>query len=55
MKWIVTGLLHVLLGNLFLIAQPYKKQWMNVVDGLILTLIGLYHCLNTANYVFVSL
>ena len=46
MKWIVTGLLHTLLGNLFLIAKPYKKQWMNIVDGLILTLIRFYCCLN---------
>ena len=46
MKWIVTGLLHVLLGNLFLIAKPYKKQWMNIVDGLILTLIRFYCCFN---------
>ena len=44
MKWIVTGLLHTLLGNLFLIAKPYKKQWMNIVDGLILT--KFYCCLN---------
>ena len=42
LKWYVTGTLHVLLGTFFLIAKPYKKQWMNIVDGLILIVIGFY-------------
>lgn len=45
-KWIATGIVHVLLGNFFLIAKPYKKRWMNIVDGLILTLFGFYCCFN---------
>ena len=40
-KWYITGYLHILLGNFFLITKPYKKQWMNKVDGLILIAIGL--------------
>ena len=42
LKWFVTGLIHILLGTFFFIAKPYKKQWMNVIDGFILTFIGLY-------------
>ena len=41
-KWYITGYLHILLGNFFLITKPYKKQWMNKVDGLILIVIGLF-------------
>ena len=47
LKWFATGLLHISLGIFFLITKPYKKQWMNVVDGLLLTLIGVYCCFNT--------
>ena len=46
LKWFITGYFHILLGSLFLIAKPYKKKWMNNVDGLILTVIGIYCCLN---------
>ena len=40
---LVTGMnqMHVFLATFFFIAKPYKKQWMNVVDGFTLTLIGL--------------
>ena len=41
-KWFITGCLHILLGNFFFITKPYKRQWMNNVDGLILIFIGLY-------------
>ena len=41
LKWLVTGMMHVLLATLFFIAKPYKKQWMNVIDGFTLTLFGL--------------
>ena len=44
LKWIVTGYFHVLLGIFFLVAKPYKKQWMNTVDGLILMVIGVCCC-----------
>ena len=42
LKWFVTGMLHVFLGTFFYVAKPYKKQWMNVIDGSIVTSIGLY-------------
>ena len=41
LKWITTMCFHILLGSFFLIAKPYKKHWMNIVDGLILILFGL--------------
>ena len=31
------------LSILILIAQPYKKSYMNVLDGLLLALLGLVH------------
>ena len=40
LKWFVTGTLHVLLGILFLLTKPYKKQWMNFTDGLFLMVVG---------------
>ena len=39
-KWIATGVVHVLLGIFHLITKPYKRQWMNNVDGSLLILIG---------------
>ena len=38
--WIILGLFHVILGVLFLVLKPYKKNWMNHSDGLILLLFG---------------
>ena len=38
--WIVLGLFHVILGALFLMIKPYKKDRMNRSDGLILLLLG---------------
>ena len=38
--WTVLGLFHVILGVLFLMIKPYKKDWMNRSDGLILLLLG---------------
>ena len=35
------GMSHFLLGTFFLIARPYKKQWMNFIDGLIVLSIGM--------------
>ena len=29
------------MGTFFLVVKPYKKQWMNIVDGLILDLVGV--------------
>ena len=38
--WTVLGLFHVILGALFLMIKPYKKDRMNRSDGLILLLLG---------------
>ena len=46
LKWFVTGSLHLFLGSFFLMVKPYKKQWMNVADGLILKLIGFICCIH---------
>ena len=35
------GVSHVLIGTLFLLLRPYKTNWMNKVDGLILTFLGV--------------
>lgn len=37
----VVGISHVFLGIVFLIVNPYKRKWMNNVDGLILTAFGV--------------
>ena len=37
--WTVLGLFHVILGALFLMIKPYKKDWMNRSDELILLLL----------------
>ena len=44
LKWFITGSFHILLGTFFLITKPYKKQWMNIIEGLMLIVIGLYCC-----------
>ncbi len=33
-NWQIIGIFHVFLGIFFLVLQPYKKSWMNHVDGL---------------------
>ena len=38
LPWIVVGLLHGAIGVFFLVFRPYKKPYMNVVDGTILVL-----------------
>ena len=37
---ILFSLIHFFLGSLFLIIKPYKKAWMNHVDGIIFLLVG---------------
>ena len=37
----VLGIIHLLLGSLFLIVKPYRKMWMNHTDGLIFTTVGV--------------
>ena len=40
-EMVVLGILHLLLGFLFLIVKPYRKMWMNHTDGLIFTTVGV--------------
>ena len=37
----VIGVCHVFVGAFFLMAKPYKKNWMNYVDGLIIDVVGI--------------
>ena len=39
-KWVVTGVVHILIGIFHFTAKPYKRHWMNIVDGLLLILMG---------------
>ena len=34
-KWLSCGIFHIFLGMSFLSIKPYKKNWMNRVDGLL--------------------
>ena len=40
-QWIVPSLVHVGIGCFFLTVKPYKQNWMNIVDGLMMTLLGM--------------
>ena len=40
-KWLSCGMFHLFLGMFFLSMKPYKKTWMNCVDGLLLFFIGV--------------
>ena len=39
--WYVVSVFHIFLGVFFLIAKPYKKSWMNYIDGLLILWIGV--------------
>jgi len=39
--WLLRALMFLSLSILILIVQPYKKSYMNVLDGLLLALLGL--------------
>ena len=39
--FIILGVLHVLLGVVFLTLKPYKIKWMNFTDGALLTVVGV--------------
>ena len=41
LEWTLPCAVHIGLGCFYLVAKPYKKNWMNVVDGLVLVLLGL--------------
>ena len=38
--WLLRALMFLSLSTLMLIIQPYKKSYMNVLDGLLLSLLG---------------
>ena len=40
-EMLVNGIIHLLLGSLFLIVKPYQKMCMNHTDGLIFTTVGV--------------
>ena len=40
-KWLSCGMFHLFLGMFFLSLKPYKKTWMNRVDGVVLLFIGV--------------
>ena len=44
--WLLYVLMFLSLSILILIVQPYKKSYMNVLDGLLLALMGLLTLLN---------
>ena len=48
-NWQTVGISHVFLGTLFLTLQPYKKCWMNQVDGVSLLMVGLLLLIETFN------
>ena len=39
--WLLRTLMVLSLSTLILIVQPYKKSYMNVLDGLLLAILGL--------------
>ena len=39
--WYTFGLFHIFLGVFFFVAKPYKKNWMNYIDGLLILWIGV--------------
>ena len=41
LEWNLPLILYVGLGCFFLVVKPYKKSWMNTVDGLVLILLGM--------------
>ena len=40
-KWWVMGILHILYGMMYYVLKPYRKRWMNIVDGSALLLLGV--------------
>ena len=38
--WLLSALMFLSLSTLIIIVQPYKKRYMNVLDGLLLALMG---------------
>ena len=48
-NWQIIGISHVFLGTLFLVLQPYKRGWMNHVDGVSLLAVGVLLLIETFN------
>ena len=44
--WYIIGFSHVLFGTFFLMAKPYKKNWMNSFDGGVILYLGVLLLLN---------
>jgi hypothetical protein len=47
--WQTSGISHVFLGTFFLTLQPYKRSWMNHVDGVSLLVVGVFLLIETFN------
>ena len=48
-EWAVLGVFHVMIGMLFYVAKPYKKDWMCHADGLIFTSVGILFLMGTSH------
>ena len=48
-NWQIIGISHVFLGTFFLTLKPYKKGWMNHVDGVSLLVVGMLLLIETFN------
>ena len=48
-NWKIIGISHIFLGTLFLTLQPYKRGWMNHVDGVSLLMVGVLLLIATFN------
>ena len=40
-SWCVIGMGHIFIGSFFLVVKPYKKKWMNFIDGIIIDIVGV--------------
>ena len=47
--WQIIGISHVFLGTFFLTFKPYKRDWMNHVDGVSLLVVGILLLIETFN------
>ena len=48
-NWQSIGMFHVFLGTLFVTLQPYKRDWMNHVDGVSFLAVGVLMLIETFN------
>ena len=44
-EWTLPSVIHIGLGCFYLTVKPYKKNWMNAVDGLVMILTGMICCM----------